>query len=81
MRQGRVNLKAMLKYVPGVLSKRISMEELRPLLNQEVGPYKMCIRDRSRKERGSGMFQTSAYYISVLYKDFYACLLYTSRCV
>ena len=29
----------MLKYIPGVLTKRISMEELRPLLNQQVGPY------------------------------------------
>ncbi len=39
LHQSDSNLKAMLKYVPGVLSKRISMEELRPLLNQEVGPY------------------------------------------
>lgn len=30
---------AMLKYVPGVLTKKISMEELRPLLNAEVAPY------------------------------------------
>ena len=29
----------MLKYIPGVLTKRISMEELRPLLNQQVAPY------------------------------------------
>ncbi len=29
----------MVKYIPGVLTERISMEELRPLLNQQVGPY------------------------------------------
>ncbi len=33
------DFKAMLKYVPGVVTKRISMEELRPLLNRQVGPY------------------------------------------
>lgn len=32
-------MKAMLKYVPGVLTKKISMQDLRPLLNQEVSPY------------------------------------------
>lgn len=39
LHQSDSNVKAMLKYVPGVLTKRITMEELRPLLNQEVGPY------------------------------------------
>ncbi len=39
LHQSDSDLKAMLKYVPGVLTKRISMEELRPLLNQQVGPY------------------------------------------
>ena len=39
LHQSDSNVKAMLKYVPGVLTKRISMEQLRPLLNQEVGPY------------------------------------------
>lgn len=39
LHQSDSNVKAMLKYVPGVLTKRISMQELRPLLNQEVGPY------------------------------------------
>lgn len=39
LHQSDSNLKAMLKYVPGVLSKKISMEQLRPLLNEEVGPY------------------------------------------
>lgn len=31
--------KAMLKYVPGVLTRRISPQQLRPLLNEQVGPY------------------------------------------
>lgn len=39
LHQSDSNLAAMVKYVPGVLTKKISMEELRPLLNQEVGPY------------------------------------------
>ena len=39
LHQSDSNLKAMLKYIPGVLTKRISMEELRPLLNQQVAPY------------------------------------------
>jgi len=39
LHQSDSNVKAMLKYVPGVLTKKISQEELRPLLNQEVSPY------------------------------------------
>lgn len=39
LHQSDANLKAMLKYIPGVLTKRISKEELRPLLNQQVSPY------------------------------------------
>ena len=39
LHQSDSNLRAMLKYVPGVLTKKISMEQLRPLLNQEIGPY------------------------------------------
>ena len=39
LHQSDSNLKAMVKYIPGMLTKRISMEELRPLLNQQVGPY------------------------------------------
>ena len=31
------NFKAMLRYVPGVLTKKITMEELRPLLNEQTG--------------------------------------------
>ena len=39
LHQSDANLKGMVKYIPGVLTKRISKEELRPLLNQQVGPY------------------------------------------
>ncbi len=39
LHQSDSNIKAMMKYVPGVLAGRISKEELRPLLNQQVGPY------------------------------------------
>ena len=39
LHQSDSNVKAMLKYVPGVLTKKISMQDLRPLLNQEVSPY------------------------------------------
>lgn len=39
LHQSDSNLKAMVKYIPGVLTKRISMEQLRPLLNQQIGPY------------------------------------------
>ena len=39
LHQSDADLKAMLRYIPGLLTKRISMEGLRPLLNQQVGPY------------------------------------------
>ena len=39
LHQSDSNMLAMLKYVPGVLTKKISMQELRPLLNSEVAPY------------------------------------------
>ena len=39
LHQSDSNIKAMLKYVPGVMTKKISQEQLRPLLNQEVSPY------------------------------------------
>ena len=39
LHQSDSNLKGMLKYIPGVLTKRISMEDLRPLLNEQVSPY------------------------------------------
>lgn len=37
--QSDSNIKGMLKYVPGVLTKKISMKELRRLLNEQVGQY------------------------------------------
>ena len=39
LHQSDSNIKAMLKYIPGVLTKKISPADLRPLLNQQVGPY------------------------------------------
>ena len=39
LHQSDSDLLAMLRYVPGVLTKKISMEQLRPLLNEQVGPY------------------------------------------
>lgn len=39
LHQSDSNIRAMLKYIPGVLTKKISMEQLRPLLNEEIGPY------------------------------------------
>lgn len=39
LHQSDSDLKGMLRYIPGVLTGRISKEELRPLLNAQVGPY------------------------------------------
>lgn len=39
LHQSDSNWKAMVKYLPGVLRRKISMEQLRPLLNEAVGPY------------------------------------------
>src|SRR5699024_5579885 len=39
LHQSDSNLKGMLRYIPGVLTHRISMEELRPLLNEQIAPY------------------------------------------
>ena len=39
LHQSDSNMLAMLKYVPGVLSKKISMQQLRTLLNAEVAPF------------------------------------------
>lgn len=39
LHQSDSNMLAMLKYVPGVLSKKITMQQLRTLLNNEVFPY------------------------------------------
>ena len=39
LHQSDSNIKAMIKYIPGVLTKKISPADLRPLLNEQVGPY------------------------------------------
>ena len=39
LHQSDANLKGMIKYNPGVLSKKIKPQELRPLLNAQVAPY------------------------------------------
>lgn len=39
LHQSDSNFKGMLKYLPGVLTKRISADELRSIMNQQVGPY------------------------------------------
>lgn len=39
LHQADSNMAAMLKYVPGVLTKKITMQQLRTLLNEEVAPY------------------------------------------
>ena len=36
LHQSDSDFKAMIKYIPGILTKRISMEDLRPLLNQQA---------------------------------------------
>ena len=59
LHQSDSNIKAMLKYVPGVLTKRISMQELRPLLNNEVAPYITNMPHKKVKEITSA-FGTAA---------------------
>ena len=39
LHQSDSNLLAMFKYIPGVLTKRITMQEMRTKLNDEVAPY------------------------------------------
>ncbi|MEE0800019.1 MAG: NADH:flavin oxidoreductase [Gemmiger sp.] len=39
LHQSDSNLAAMIRYLPGVLTHKISMQDLRVLLNQQVGPY------------------------------------------
>lgn len=39
LHQSDSDLKGMLRYLPGLLTKRISPQQLRTLLNQRVGPY------------------------------------------
>lgn len=50
LHQSDSNMAAMIKYIPGVLTKKISMMQLRELLNKEVEPYitKMPIRKVKR---------------------------------
>ena len=50
LHQSDSDLKAILKYVPGVLTKRISMEQLRPLLNEQVGPYITSLPEKKVRE-------------------------------
>ena len=50
LHQSDSNFKAMMKYIPGVLTGRISREELRPLLNQQVGPYITGLSEKKVKE-------------------------------
>lgn len=56
LHQSDSNMVAMLKYIPGVLTKKISMMQLRELLNQEVGPYitKMPIHKVKKITSGFG---------------------------
>ena len=39
LHQSDTNIRGMLKYIPGILTKRITPQELRPLLNAQVSPY------------------------------------------
>ena len=39
LHQSDSDLKAMIKYLPGLFTKRISPDQLRSLLNRQVGPY------------------------------------------
>lgn len=39
LHQSDSNIRGMLKYVPGILSHKISAQQMRGLLNDEVGPY------------------------------------------
>lgn len=39
LHQSDTNVRGMLKYIPGILTKRITPQELRPLLNAQVSPY------------------------------------------
>ena len=63
LHQSDSNMLAMLKYVPGVLTKKISMEELRPLLNAEVAPYisKLSTRKIHKIINGFGSFSSTVF--------------------
>ena len=64
LHQSDSNIKAMLKYVPGVLTKRISMQELRPLLNNEVAPYITNMPHKKVKEITSPLYLWQSKNIS-----------------
>ena len=59
LHQSDANVKAMGKYLPGVLTGRISKEDLRPLLNRQVGPYITGLSQRKIREITEG-FGTAA---------------------
>ena len=50
LHQSDSDLKSMVKFIPGVLTGRISKAELRPLLNQQVGPYITGLPEKKVKE-------------------------------
>ena len=50
LHQSDSDLKRMVKFIPGVLTGRISKAELRPLLNQQVGPYITGLPEKKVKE-------------------------------
>ena len=54
LHQSDANVKAMGKYLPGVLTGRISKEDLRPLLNRQVGPYITGLSQRKIREITEG---------------------------
>lgn len=50
LHQSDSNVKAMAKYIPGVLTRRISPEQLRALLHQQVGPYITSLPEEKVRE-------------------------------
>lgn len=50
LHQSDSDFKGMLKYIPGVLTKRITPDQLRALLNQQVGPYVTGLSTEKVKE-------------------------------
>ena len=50
LHQSDSNFKGMLKYLPGLLTKKISADQLRELSNQQVGPYITSLPTEKVKE-------------------------------
>lgn len=50
LHQSDSNFKGMLKYLPGILTKKITPEELRVLLNEQVGPYVTSLPTKKVKD-------------------------------